>query len=106
MLGASLLLQGAQGVTWSNLTNGLLKREQFLQQLPACSKPGSGCTSLAMCWPCHCSMLSKVAPAKAANSDWVLAMRQECSGFIQTLDMHAYVMKYARISCHWQWWHH
>jgi hypothetical protein len=38
-------------------------------------------------------MLSKVAAAKMADRDWVLAMRQECGGFIETLDMHAYVMK-------------
>jgi hypothetical protein len=28
-----------------------------------------------------------------ADRDWVLATRQECGGFIATLDMHAYVMK-------------
>lgn len=83
----------AQGASWSDLTTSLLKRETFLTQLPACSKPGSGCTQLVMCYPCHCSMLSKVAPAKVADRDWVLARRQECGGFIETLDMHAYVMK-------------
>jgi len=86
-------LHAAEGATWADSIEALLKRELFLKQLAGCSKPGSGCTDLAMCYPCHCSMLSKVAPAKVADSDWVLAMRQECSGFIQTLDMHAYVMK-------------
>jgi hypothetical protein len=27
------------------------------------------------------------------DADWVLAMRQECPGFINALDVHAYVMK-------------
>jgi hypothetical protein len=38
-------------------------------------------------------MLSKVAEAMVTDRDWVLATRQECSGFIATLDMNAYVMK-------------
>jgi hypothetical protein len=38
-------------------------------------------------------MLAKVAQAKVADRDWVLAMRQECGGFIATLDMKAAVMK-------------
>jgi hypothetical protein len=38
-------------------------------------------------------VLLQVASANAARSDWVLAVKQECGGFIETLDMHAYVMK-------------
>lgn len=86
-------MRAAEGVTWANFTDSLLKREAFLTQLPACSKPGSGCTSLAMCYPCHCSMLSKVAPAKVVDTAFVAAMRQECGGLIQTLDIHSYTMK-------------
>lgn len=93
LLNASVAMRAAERATWSGLTDSLLKREAFLTQLAACSRPGSGCAHLATCYPCHCSMLSKVAQAKVADRDFVLAMRQECGGFIATLDMKAYVMK-------------
>jgi hypothetical protein len=93
LLHSNVTLTAAEGVSWSNFTMSLLKREDFLLQLPACSKPGSGCISLGMCHACHCSMLSKIAASKAGDKDWVLAMRQECGDYIETVDMHAYVMK-------------
>lgn len=93
LVSSTLTLLGANGVSFANLTDSLLKREQLLSTLSGCSKPGSSCPTLAMCYPCHCSLLSKVTPGKVADKDWVLQMQQECSGFIDTLDMHAYVMK-------------
>lgn len=93
LLGTSLSLAGAAGASFANFTDSLLQREAFIGKLASCSSPGSNCYSLSMCAPCHCSLLSKVAPARAGDARWVLGVRQECSGFISTVDVRAYVMR-------------
>lgn len=88
-----MTLVGAGGAVFANQTASLLGRAGFIEALARCSAPGSSCPGLSMCYACHCSLLSKVAPGRAADVAWVTATRQECPAFITTLSVHAWALK-------------
>jgi hypothetical protein len=60
LLSTSVTLIAADGVRFANQTDALLRRQDFVGALQRCSNPGASCPTLSMCYPCHCSLLSKV----------------------------------------------
>lgn len=93
LLGSGVLLVGADDAVFANQTAALLGRGTMIDALGRCSAPGSSCPGLSMCHPCHCSLLSKVAPGRVADMSWVLATRQACPAFIETVNVHTFVLK-------------
>lgn len=86
------MLEPAEHVTFVNYADTFLKAKDFYDSMRSCSEQGTACT-YAMCYPCYCSLLSSMAPAAMTDTDWVYSTRQECSTFINALDMKSAAMK-------------
>lgn len=95
LLDADIKFQAAARANWTSLVDSLLKRQAFLEKLKACTEPGSDCAHLAMCQPCHCDMLARVATASkySGDAEWKTAMQQECGAFMLAIDTDAAALK-------------
>lgn len=65
LLASNITMLGAEDVSWP-LIDSLSKGDAFLKRLSSCTQPDSDCYDLAMCAPCHCNLMARLADARTA----------------------------------------